>query len=150
MAIKDYYLWAALCLLFIELIHFIYQRKLTDRRSKLFLLIIFITILHCICGISITVFLTQKMAAHPGNLIITTLLYLCQVLLPYLLFCLSWLTLPLPQRNTVLIRIASIPVFLGAIVSLTNPITGFIAHAESDGLWHIGKGYPYFIYGLMI
>ena len=148
MALHDYYLWAALCLLFIELIHFTYQRKLNDRRSKLFLLIIFVTILHCICGISITVFLTQKMAAHPGNLIMTTLLYLCQVLLPYLLFCLSWLTLP--QRNTALIRIASVPLFLGVIISLTNPVTGFIAHAGSDGQWYVGKGYPYFIYGLMI
>ncbi len=148
MALKDYYLWAALCLLFIELIHFVYQRKLNDRRSKLFLLIIFITILHCICGISITFFLTEKIAAHPGNLVMTTLLYLSQVLLPYLLLILSCFTLP--RRNMLLIRIASVPFLLGAIVSLTNPVTGLIAHAESDGLWHVGKGYPYFVYGLMI
>ncbi len=148
MAFHDYYLWAALCLLFVELIHFIYQPKLDDDRSKMFLLIIFIAILHCVCGITITFFLTQNAAAHPLNLIATTVLYICQVSLPYSMFCLICLTLP--HKNNILLRIASIPLGVGAVVALLNPFTGLLAYAGADGFWHVGKGYPCFIYGLMI
>ena len=51
---NDYYLWAALVLLIEVFYHFIKQRTLWDKNSRVFVEIVILGILHCLLGIGMT------------------------------------------------------------------------------------------------
>ena len=142
-----YFLWAALVLLAIDLIHFTYQRKLNDFRTILLYAMLGNSALLCICGITMTSQLNQRAADSVIVLITSTILYLCQLLLPFLFYCL--ICLHLKSGISREIQIGLIPLAIGTCCILSNPFTGIIAFAESDGLWHIGNGYPFFTYGIL-
>lgn len=55
----------------------------------------------------------------------------------------------LSARKSRIIRLAAIPYVTGCCLILLNPFTGWIAHSEADGLWHVAAGYPVFVYGIM-
>lgn len=147
MPMNDIYLKASLFLLCLELIHFIHQRKLDDKRSNVFFLMIINTIVMCIFSLILTELLDHGMSSFVLTKISYTIIYLTQLSFPYILFCMIRLTIqPGFTRFT---KICVIPLVIVAIVILTNPFSGFISYIGKDGFLHIHNGYPILIYFIM-
>ena len=147
MPMQDYFLWSALCLLGLELIHFIHQRKLNDRRTQTLFAMFLISMVICICGIIMSRLLEQRLAQTPVMLLASTVIYLAQLTLPFLLTCMVCLTCH-PGKSRI-VRLTAIPYATGCCLILLNPFTGWIAHAEADGLWHVATGYSALVHGIM-
>ena len=148
---NDYFLWAGLFLILFELFHFSYQRKLNDQRTFLLYAMMICSMLICISGIVLTYFIRHRLFYTAPAIFMSTLLYLSQLTLPYLLLCMICMICSIYNTNL------RTPVFiglflfiLGAIFTLTNPLSGLIFHPESDGLLHIGRGYRFFVCGIML
>ena len=144
----DYFLWAGLFLLLFEFFHFSNQRKLKDDRTILLYAMMICSIIICISGIALTYFIAHRLSYTIPAVFMSTLIYLSQLILPYLLLCMICCVCSTHLRTPVLIGL--FPLITGALFILSNPVTGLISHSESDGLLHIGKAYPVFVYGIMI
>ena len=147
MPMQDYFLWSALCLLGLEFGHFIHQRKLNDRRTQTLFAMFLTSMVICICGIVMSRLLERHLAQTPVMLLASTVIYLAQLTLPFLLTCMVCLTYH-PGKNRI-VQLTAIPYATGCCLILLNPFTGWIAHAEADGLWHVAVGYSALVYGIM-
>ena len=86
MNFRDYYLWAGLVLLCLDLYHFLRQRKGYDRNTIFFLQLSFLSIVVCVLGILITAAQNQLLPlGHWPVMLLATGLYLIQTALPYTL-----------------------------------------------------------------
>lgn len=144
----DYFLWAGLFLLLFELFHFSYQRKLNDQRTILLYAMMICSMLICISGIALTYFISHRLSYTAPTIFMCTLVYLSQLILPYLLLCMICFICNTNLRTPVFIGL--FPLIPGAVFILTNPLTGLISRPESDGLLHVGRCYPLFVYGIML
>ena len=148
MAMNDIYLKASLFLLCLELFHFLHQRKLNDKRSVIFFSMIINTMMICIFSIILTNLLDHKMANCISAKVSYTIVYLTQLLFPYILFCMINLTIR--PGFTHFMKICAIPVGIASFIVLTNPFSGFISIPQSDGLLHVSGGYPLLVYFIMV
>ena len=144
----DYFLWAGLFLLLFELFHFSNQRKLNDNRTILLYAMMICSIVICVSGIALTYFIGHRLSYTIPAVFINTLVYLSQLILPYLLLCMICCIYSTHLPTPVLIGL--FPLITGVLFILSNPFTGLISHPESDGLLHVGKAYPVFVYGIML
>lgn len=86
MNFQDYYLWAGLVLLCLDLYHFLRQRKGYDRNTIFFLQLGFLSIGVCVLGILITAAQNRFLPlGHWPVMLLATGLYLIQTALPYTL-----------------------------------------------------------------
>ena len=145
---NDYFLWAGLCLLCLDLFHFFHQRKLHDHRTILLYVMIITSLCICGSGIILTHLLSYRLSYTLPGILMTILVYTSQWLLPYLLLCM--ICCVCSPALTAPAFLGLVPLIAGFICILSNPVTGFISRAESDGLLHVAQGYPVFLYGIMI
>lgn len=148
MAMNDIYLKASLFLLCLELFHFLHQRKLDDKRTIVFFTMIINTIMICLFSIILTYMLDHQMANHTLAKISYTIVYLTQLLFPYILFC--TISLTIRPGFTRLMKICAVPIGIASFVVLINPFSGFISSPQNDGLLHVNSGYPMLVYFIMI
>ena len=145
---NDYFLWAGLCLLCLDLFHFSHQRKLHDHRTILLYAMTITSLCICGSGIILTHLLSHRLSYTLPGILMTILIYISQWLLPYLLLCM--ICCVCSPALTTPVYLGLVPLIAGFIVILSNPVTGFISGAESDGLLHVSNGYPVFVYGIML
>ena len=148
MAMNDIYLKASLFLLCLELFHFLHQRKLDDNRTIVFFAMILNTIMICLFSIILTYMLNHQMANNTLAKVAYTIIYLAQLLFPYILLCMISLTIQ--PGFTRFIKICTVPIGIACFVILINPFSGFISAPQSDGLLHVNSGYPLLVYFIMI
>ena len=147
MSWNDNFLWAGLCLLCLDLFHFSHQRKLHDYRTILLYAMTVTSLCICGSGILLTYLLHHQLSYTLPGILMTILVYTSQWLLPYLLLCM--ICYVCSPALTTPVYLGLIPLIAGFICILSNPVTGFISRAESDGLLHVAQGYPVFVCGII-
>ena len=147
MPFPDYYLWAGTALLILELVHFQGQRKLRDQRTKLFYGMLGAALVICIGGIVLTAELSKNMAGAWQARAAAHMVYLAQLGLPFMLFKMVWLTAG--ARESVFWKTGAALWGMGSVVILVNPWTKWISWPGTDGMLHVGSGYPFFVWGMM-
>lgn len=147
MAFPAYYAWAGAALLVLELFHFCRQRKLYDRRTQLFLLMLCTSLLICVSGIGLTIQIASGRVAEPLTQGIAFITYLSQLAMPYLLLRMNFQIARDSQHFCV--KIGTLLFAAGSLVVLSNPWTELISYPGQDGLLHVGKWYAFFVWGLL-
>ena len=147
MAFPAYYAWAGAALLVLELFHFCRQRKLYDRRTRLFFIMLCTSLLICVSGIGLTAQITAGRVAAPLTQGLAVLTYLTQLAMPYLLLRMNFQIARDSQHFCV--KIGTLLFAAGSLVVLSNPWTELISYPGQDGLLHVGKWYAFFIWGLL-
>ena len=144
MAMNDYYLIAGLCLLCLEFIYFLNQRKLMDKRTKYLLVMMLTSMGICALGIIITFLLINV----PSKIIVffVSLLYAFELCLPY---CLHAMTRKILRKNDFKSKKLNDFVFLFGIMNvILNPFIGHISYFQ-DNLLFVGTCYKYLIWGIV-
>lgn len=147
MAFPDYYLWAGLALLLLELVHFCRQRKLADQRTKLFFTMLGTALVICADGIWLTTWLSENMAGAWQARMAAHMVYLAQFALPFLLLRMVCLTAGEPETR--FWKAGAVVWGIGSMIILANLWTGWLSYPGEDGLLHVGKGYPLLVWGTM-
>lgn len=148
MSFPTYFAYAGVVLLLLELFHFCRQRKLYDKRTKLFLVMFAAALLICLGSINLTIQIKTGRSASAFNVLFSTSMYLAQFAMPYFLLCMSCLTVRKPQHP--LMRIGTVLFACGSLVILSNPWSHVIAYPGTDRLWYVGAGYPVFVWGIFV
>lgn len=130
---NDYYLWAALVLLIEVFYHFIKQRTLWDKNSRVFIEIVILGILHCLLGIGMT--RLQMLQIEVKNEVILALAaghYLVNTAIPFemLRFTLTMCD-DYERQERRITRVGLVMWLTGAILILASIRTGFVSLAEN-------------------
>ena len=148
---NDYFLWAGLVLLIEVLYHFLKQRTLLDKNSKIFIAIVILGTLHCLAGIGLTrIQMLQSPAYNQIILILAALNYIVNTTVPFetLRF-----TVTMCDNNEKLekrITLVGLAVWLLCIVLIiANVQLGFISFAE-NGFLRTGRFFYVYSAFLMI
>ena len=147
MAFSDSYAWAGTALLLLELFHFGMQRKLYDQRTRLFILLLCTSLLICISSIVLTRRILAGCVAEPLAQVMAAVTYFAQLAMPYLLFRMNFQFARKSSHFS--IRVAAALFAGSSLAALSNPWTGIISYPGQDGLLHVGKGYSFFVWGLI-
>ena len=148
MSFPAYFAYAGAALLLLEFFHFCRQRKLYDKRTKLFLAMFVAALLICLGSISLTIHIRTGRAASALNILLADAMYLAQFVMPYFVLYMSCLTAQKPRHP--LLKIGAVIFVCGSLVILSNPWSHVIAYPETDRLWHIGTGYSVFGWGIFV
>lgn len=148
---NDYFLWAAL-ILFIELFfHFLRQRTLWDKNSKVFVIIVVLGILHCLLGIALT--RLQMFQLEKNNqiiLVLAALIYLIHITLPFELLRFTLTMCHDYERQEKQITLAGFAAWVfGAILVIADTQTTIISFAD-QGLLRAGTFFEIYSVSLMI
>ena len=148
MPFPAYFAYAGAVLLLLELFHFCRQRKLYDRRTKLFLVMLVSALMICLGSIGLTIQIRTGRASSAVTMLMAVFMYLAQLSMPYFLLCMSCLAVRKPQYP--MLRIGRVLFIGGSLGILSNPWTHVIAWPGTDKLWHVGTGYPFFVWGIFM
>ena len=147
MPFSDYYLWAGIALIVLEFLHFQRQRKLGDRRTKLFYGMLGISLIICVAGILLTTWISNKMAGELQARIMIHIVYLAQFCLPLMLLRMVCLTAHIP--DTLFFKYEAVVWGACSMVILMNPWTRWISYMGTDGRLHVGTFYPFLVWGMV-
>ena len=146
MAFQTYYAYAGAAHLLLELFHFCRQRKLYDYRTKLLLVMLTDALLICLCSIEMTQQINTGRVTWSLTELIAVVNYFTQFAMPYLLLCMSCLIVRKPHH--LLVKIGTVFWVCGSFAILSNPWSNMLAYADEDNLWHVGAGYPVFVWSI--
>ena len=146
---NDYFLWAGLILLIEVFYHFLKQRTLLDKNSRVFIGLVVMGILHCLLGIGLT--RIQMLQLEENNQIIRILAvlnYFVNTAIPFEALRFTVTMCSDYEKQEKRINIAGLLLWLfGIVLILANVKFGFVSFAE-NGLLRSGKYfsiYPTFL-----
>ena len=134
---NDYFLWAALILLFEIFYHFFRQRTLWDKNSKIFMTLVGLGMLYSLSGIGLTHLQMTPQEEHNQIIkLFAALNYLINTALPFHLLRFA-LTLcdDYEKYEKQIVAVGSAVWLLGAVFIIANIPLGFISYAKDGLLW---------------
>ncbi len=148
MAWNMYFLWAGLIIICLELINFIYQRKLYDARTIVFINMMMLAVGTSVSGIIVTFQENNKMISSMISLIPVTIVYLCNIGFFYNTLYMGFLMIRKPK--SILIKAALVLVCVQMLLILSNFYTGFVCHPAQNCTIHFGNGYKIYAWGICV
>ena len=148
---NDYFLWAGLVLLVVVLYHYLKQRTLFDKNSKVFITIVILGILHCLTGIGLTrIRMIRSPEYNQIILMLAALNYLINTVIPLETLRFTATMCEGDEKLERRITLAGLAVWVLCIVLIfANIPLGFISFAE-NGLLRTGKLYYLYSAFLMV
>ena len=152
MNFRDYYLWAGLVLLCLDLYHFLRQRKGYDRNTIFFLHLSFLSIGVCVLGILITAAQNQLLPlGHWPVMFLATGLYLIQTALPYTLLRFTATRLGHDRdRQKRVDRWGLLALLPGMALILLNVPFDLISRVSEDGFLRVCSLAPLYTGGMLL
>ena len=150
MLLNEFLLWAAIIPFILVLVHFSAQRKLKDRRSVLFYILIICGLVNVLAGLLLASVLNGRILS-PDNFIeylLLEIIYISEYSLPYLL--LEFAALNCRQITSFWLKVARCMELICLIVILSNPWTNWISYIGLNRLPYVGKYYALFVCSILI